>query len=192
LKKIVISVFSIAVVSILAVGATRAYFSDQANANGNTFAAGTLDLTLNNKNGLSHAYTITNLMPGDWNLTGQVILKNTGTVNGHAWLEITNVHTSGNGALGNLVEASFQENVAPWTRYGGTTPIAVSANTPVDLFDLNAGASVPLVVYAVWPNGTPATDNPGQGETTTFDVVFHLDQKICGVSPNECTNESIY
>jgi spore coat-associated protein N len=178
LKKLVISAFSIAVVSILAVGATRAYFSDQANATGNTFAAGTLDLTLNNKAGLTQAYTVNNLAPGAWNLAGQVILKNTGTVNGRAWLQVTNVHTNGNGALGNLVEASFQENVAPWTRFGGTSSLVASENTKVDLFDLNAGASMPLVVYAVWPNVTPATDNPAQGEATTFNVAFHLDQKM--------------
>ena len=178
MKRLALSLASIAFVSILAIGATSAYFSNQSTATGNTFAAGTLDLDLNNRSSLTRAYKVNNIAPGAWDLAGQVILKNAGSIDGHAWLEITRVRTTGNGALENLVRASFQENVSPWTRFGGNDSVKASQNTKIDLFDLKAGDSMPLVVYAIWPNGTPAIDNPAQGETTTFNVVFHLDQKI--------------
>jgi predicted ribosomally synthesized peptide with SipW-like signal peptide len=180
LKKLAVSLVSIAVVSILAIGATKAYFSDQVTAAGNTFASGTLYLTLNSKNGPVQPYTITNIAPGAWAPTGTIYLKNTGTVDGHAWLEITKVRTSGNGALGNLVGVSFQENIPNGQKLNGFKPINDVANHPMDLFDIKAGATVPLTLYAVWPNGSPATDNRAQGETITFNVVFNLDQKMCG------------
>jgi predicted ribosomally synthesized peptide with SipW-like signal peptide len=176
MRRLALSLVSIAFISILAIGATSAYFTDQSTASGNTFAAGRIDLDLNGKDSLSHAYSVNNIAPGAWTLAGQVILKNDGTVDGHTWLEIKNVRTNGNGSLGSLVKASFQKNVEPWTRYGGVNSVKASENVKVDLFDLKAGASIPLVVYAVWPDGSPATDNPAQGQTTTFDVVFHLDQ----------------
>jgi predicted ribosomally synthesized peptide with SipW-like signal peptide len=44
MKKILISLVTVAVVSIAAVGATRAYFSSTVTSSGNTFSAGTLVL----------------------------------------------------------------------------------------------------------------------------------------------------
>lgn len=46
MKKILMSVLTIGVVSIVTFGATQAYFSDQETSTGNTFTAGTLDLTI--------------------------------------------------------------------------------------------------------------------------------------------------
>lgn len=184
MKRLALSFASIAFVSILAVGATSAYFTYQTTAAGNTFAAGTLKLDLNKENSLTRAYTINNIAPGARDLAGKVILKNSGSVDGHVWLEIKNVHTTGDGTLGNLIRASFQKNSGDrdWdrdnSRFGGTRSLNASRNDKVDLFNLKAGASVPLSVYVIWPNGKPATDNPAQGQTTTFDVVFHLDQKM--------------
>jgi predicted ribosomally synthesized peptide with SipW-like signal peptide len=175
MKRIALSLMTIAAVAVMATSATGAYFSDSADVSDNTFTAGTLDLKVNGADSASQVYKFNNLKPGAWDLTGQAILKNTGSVEGHAWLEIVNVRNTGE--LGSLVKASFQENDQDWTRFGGTTSINASEGQKVDLFDLAPGASEPLVVYAVWPNGTPATDNPAQGDSVTFDVIFHLDQK---------------
>lgn len=193
MKKILSSAFTILALAAVVAGGTQAVFVDTETVTGNTFAAGTLDLKTNNSDGATASYTLTNIRPGAWDLAGQVILKNAGTTKGHAWLEITNVSNFENtciepedgdgtcadgadqGELGGLVKASFQQNVAPWTRFGGTSSINVSAGTRVDLFDLDADASMPLVVYGVWPNGG-ATDNVAQSDSVTFDVVFHLDQ----------------
>ncbi len=186
MKRLALSFASIALVSIFAIGATSAYFTYQTTATGNTFAAGTLRLNLNNKNGFTRAYSVDNIAPGDRYSAGKIILKNAGSVNGHVWLEIKNVETTGDGTLGNLIRASFKKDIAGWnwnwdrdnTRFGGKRSLNDSQDEKIDLFDLKAGASVPLFVYVTWPNGTPATDNPAQGQTTTFDIVFHLDQKM--------------
>jgi hypothetical protein len=48
----------------------------------------------------------------------------------------------------------------------------------MDLFDLDAGQTLPLVLYAVWPKTYGDLDNTVQGNSVEFDVVFHLEQKI--------------
>lgn len=48
MKKILISVFSIAVVGVVAFAATQAFFSDTETSTGNTFAAGAIDLQIDN------------------------------------------------------------------------------------------------------------------------------------------------
>ncbi len=67
MKKILISLFVIGVVSAVTVGATSAYFTDQAVVESNTFAAGALDFTLNGDMTESVSLTLSDLEPGgDW------------------------------------------------------------------------------------------------------------------------------
>jgi predicted ribosomally synthesized peptide with SipW-like signal peptide len=64
MKKIVLSVAMIAAVAAIAIGATTAYFSDTETSTGNTFTAGSLDLTIDSKatyNGVTAEY-------GNWSL----------------------------------------------------------------------------------------------------------------------------
>jgi len=179
MKQLALSLVSIAFVSILAIGATSAYFTDQSTATGNTFAAGRLDLDLNNKDSLTQTFVVADIAPGDRELAGRVVLKNDGSVDGRVWLEITNVRTSNNRAFANLVRASFKlDSRHHDSTFGGTYSINAAQGRRVDLFDLDAQESQTLAVYAIWPNGSPAVDNPAQGGTATFDVVFHLDQKM--------------
>jgi len=60
--KILKSLVVIGVVSALAVSATGAYFSDQKSISGNTFATGTLRLTLNHSSG--KPFTVSGAYPG--------------------------------------------------------------------------------------------------------------------------------
>lgn len=180
MKNIIKSLVIIVTVGSVASMATYAYFSDTQTAAGNTMAAGTLKLTTNDASGVTMPYHFDHLKPGSWDLTGQVMLKNVGTVDGHAWLEIQNVVNSGNnsGKLADFVVPSFQWNVEPWTRINSTTD-SMSAQTGkrIDIGDINAGESLPLVMYAVWPTTYGDADNTVQGNSVQFDVVFHLDQK---------------
>lgn len=48
MKKILLSVFTVAAVAAVAVGATKAFFSDTETSTGNTFVAGALDLKVDN------------------------------------------------------------------------------------------------------------------------------------------------
>jgi hypothetical protein len=176
LKKLAKSIAIIALVSTLAIGTTKAcFFSGSTSAQGNTFAAGVLDLEVNGRYGLTRVFSVTNLKPGADDFAGQVTLRNPSKIDGKAWLEIKKVRTTGNGALGNLVKASFRAN---GQTYGGITSIKDSQGVRVELFELPNKTSKPLALFAVWPNGLPTIDNHAQGQKTTFDVVFHLDQKM--------------
>ncbi|HRN96388.1 MAG TPA: TasA family protein [Candidatus Levybacteria bacterium] len=193
MKKVLLSVLTILAVSAATFGATQALFSDEETSTGNTFTAGTLDLKTNNADGTTASYTLANIKPGDWNLAGQVVLKNAGSVNGTVSYEITNVRNLENdclemedgdascgvgddqGELGGLAKASLQANVAPWTRFP-TSPVSINAAEGVryEIGTLNAGETLPIVTYGVW---TPtANDNIAQGDSVIFDVVFYLEQ----------------
>jgi len=150
-----------------------AWFSDTVSSTGNSLTAATLYVSVNDTRGTTQTYTLNNIKPGAWDLGGQAILKNTGTIPGHLWYEIVNVSPAG-GPLGALVYPSFQANVAPWTRYGGNLVINEAVGVRVDVADLAPNASIPLVVYFVWPSTDG--DNAAQGAALTFDVVWHLDQ----------------
>lgn len=195
MKKILTSVLTIALVVTVVTGATVANFFDAETSTGNTFTAGSLDLKTNDTDGTTASYTLTNMKPGDWNLAGQVVLKNAGSVNGTLWYEITNVQNYENGCLepeteagdvtcgteddqgelGDLVKASLQANVSPWTRYpAAPTTINAAEGVRYDIGTLNAGQTLPVVLYGVWTAGS--TDNIAQGDSVTFDIVFHLEQ----------------
>jgi hypothetical protein len=174
-KLLSLGVVGLVLLSVLAFGLldTGAWFSDTVSSTGNQLTAATLKLSVNDTRGTVQTYMLDNIRPGDWALGGQAVVKNTGTIPGHLWYELSNVSPA-SGPLGGLVYPSFQANVAPWTRYGGTLVINDSVGQHVDVTDLAPGASIPLVVYFVW---TPTDhDNDAQGATLTFDVIWHLEQ----------------
>lgn len=85
MNKILLSLLTIALVSVVAVGATRAYFSDTETSTGNTFTAGTLDLKLSDANeDWSNGVTSTWVSPSNWapgqEVKTSIFLKNTGTI----------------------------------------------------------------------------------------------------------------
>ncbi len=106
--------------SILAYGLidTGAWFSDTVSSTGNQLTAATLKLSVNESRGTRQTYALDNIRPGDWQLGGQAIVKNDGTIPGHLWYEIENISPA-DGLLGELVYLKFQANVEPWTHYGG-------------------------------------------------------------------------
>ena len=79
MKRIILSLAVIAVVSVVAVGATRAFFSDTETSTGDTFSAGTIDIAIDQQNPWTQSYSIGDLKPGE-----------TGYIN----FDITNVGTN--------------------------------------------------------------------------------------------------
>lgn len=55
----------IAAVGAIAIGATRAYFSDTETSTGNTFTAGTIDIAIDDQNPWTRNYQIGDLKPGE-------------------------------------------------------------------------------------------------------------------------------
>lgn len=86
MNKILLSLVTISLVSVVAVGATRAYFSDTETSTGNSFTAGTLDLNLDGANTNVVKFSLTNLVPGNSG-TGYWTIKNVGNINGYLDLE---------------------------------------------------------------------------------------------------------
>ncbi|HYF05823.1 MAG TPA: TasA family protein [Patescibacteria group bacterium] len=83
MKKIIASISIIAAAGSLAAGGTFALFSDSESSTGNSFAAGTLNLTFNGQDGaaVTPLFSLTNLKPSDTGTTN-IVLANTGSVAG--------------------------------------------------------------------------------------------------------------
>jgi predicted ribosomally synthesized peptide with SipW-like signal peptide len=95
-KKILVSVMVIGLVAALAGAGLYAYFSDVETSTGNTFTAGTLDLTVDGHNdpGVPTYVTLEDMAPCEWAEIGPIKLKNVGTIDGYADLhfEIIDYH----------------------------------------------------------------------------------------------------
>jgi predicted ribosomally synthesized peptide with SipW-like signal peptide len=91
MKKILLSVLTIALVAAVTVGATQALFSDTEESTGNTFTAGSLDLKMNGNDGpFTNTFSASNMVPGQRYTAGVVSLSNTGSVDGILGLKILN------------------------------------------------------------------------------------------------------
>lgn len=100
MKKIILSVFTILLVSALTFGATQALFSDEETSTGNTFTAGSLDLTVNGINDpLGVVFSADQLVPGETLNAGTAEIKNNGSIPGKLTLMLTNVNSNENGLL---------------------------------------------------------------------------------------------
>ena len=109
MKKILMSLFTIGLVTSLAIGATQAQYSDTETSNDNTFTAGSLNLTLDGHDGTNDVkWVVGPMVPGN-QPKGTFHLANTGNVAGYVDLE-------------NIVVTS-QENgiIEPETQAGDTT-----------------------------------------------------------------------
>lgn len=79
-KKIIISLSVIALVAGVALGVTGAYFTDTAESEGNTFSAGTLELSLSERGDQDFSVTFDDMAPGEWTSEQKLLLVNTGSL----------------------------------------------------------------------------------------------------------------
>jgi spore coat-associated protein N len=85
MKKIMMSLFTIAIVGALIGGGTFAYFSDTETSTGNTFQSGTIDFEMDNGEGVPVQITLEDMKPCDWAYYG-IRLHNLGTNDGPLYL----------------------------------------------------------------------------------------------------------
>jgi predicted ribosomally synthesized peptide with SipW-like signal peptide len=196
MKKILLSLLTIAAVSSSTVGATRAYFSDTETSNENTFAAGNIDLTVDDKNGENVAkFHITNMRPGN-QPTAKYQLKNIGTINGYLDLKNISVTNEENTLIepeteaGDLSDdAGELQDVVNMRLYwdndcngsystgdeqiftGMTGSVAASYNTNKPL---NSGNTQCMMAVFDWWN--TANDNKAMTDEMTVNVGFDLSQ----------------
>ena len=62
-KKIILSLSVIGVVAAIAIGGTVAYFSDTETSTGNTFTAGTIDISVNDENPWNESFAFADMKP---------------------------------------------------------------------------------------------------------------------------------
>lgn len=82
MKKLLFSFLVLGITSVLAIGATTAYFSDTEISTGNTFTAGTLDLKLDGGDENVVKFNLDNIRPGN-QPQGTYTLKNAGSITGN-------------------------------------------------------------------------------------------------------------
>ncbi len=100
MKKIILSVLVILAVSVASISATQALFTDEETSTGNTFTAGSLDLTVNGANApLGVVFTSEELLPGSTKNAGTAAVTNSGTIPGKFTLMISNVVSNENSLL---------------------------------------------------------------------------------------------
>ena len=197
MKKILLSLVTLLAVGSIAARATTAYFSDTETSTGNTFSAGSLDLTVDGKNGENVIkWTLTNLRPGNQPL-GRYTLNNSGSVNGYLNLSKIALTSKENECLepetgdptcgatdpGELQDVLgftlfWDNDCNNWVGTGdvkiydgllANVPASISVNRP-----LNAGASQCLSAQFNWWN-TPI-DNLAMSDGVTLDLEFDLTQ----------------
>jgi predicted ribosomally synthesized peptide with SipW-like signal peptide len=167
MKKIFgLSLVIIAVVGITGV-ATFAYFTDFAALSGNSFASGTLDLTVNDTDGVTRTLYATGMSPGATVGPSTVTLKNTGTINGTI-LDIGFSYTESDGSP-NVVNKTADEVAAVMEVtnliYDGSSILGSvgdhNGNGYLDIYDLGYANST----------GLPGLD---AGAIKTFDMSIQL------------------
>src|SRR3989344_9269580 len=73
MKKILLSLSMIAVVGVVVLGATGAFFSDTETSTGNTFTAGAIDLTVDSTQHYNNAVCVNNVWELEAGQAGQTV-----------------------------------------------------------------------------------------------------------------------
>ncbi len=146
MKKILLSLSVIAIVGVIAVGATRALFSDTETSTGNTFTAGTIDISIDQTNPWTKSYNIGDLKPGE-----------TGYIN----FDISNVGTNPVNVSKNLSEFVTTTGSVGYTCAGVTAGVssepecvAAQANSSNDVNDVQTKIIYDLSVEVYNSAGT--------------------------------------
>lgn len=176
-KKTLLSVLIIGVIATVAGAGTWAAFSDTETSSGNTFTAGTLDLTLGAST--TTGTDINNVYPGasgskSWTLS------NVGTIPGLLSLQFnvydategtpTTINPAGDDTINEALQV--QVLVDGNQLYSGS--LAGLKTASLDTTALTNGGSSDVTVN--W-NVPMDTDNGIQGDATGYDVTFTLNQQ---------------
>jgi len=196
MKKILMSLAMIALVASVAVGATRALFSDTETSNGNTFTAGSLNLTVDGNDGINTVkWNVGPMAPGN-QPKGTFHLANTGNVNGYLDLEniVVTSHentiiepeteagdvTDPKGELEDVLNLRLFTDLDcdGWIGAGDTTFFNGKVGTIASGYDQNisipAGGSACITgIYDWW---STASDNQAMTDSFDLDMTFELGQ----------------
>lgn len=167
--RILLSGASIAAASILGIGATFAFFSDNETSTNNVFATGTLDLVLCDSDentgaecpealeaatdGTTATFGSANMIPDSAPVSGTLTLRNNGSIDGnHVDIKFTNTITQSANAPGNATTNDLDQYLEVTTlTYDGVDQLPLTdtnSNGRNDLADLAAQTGDDLVELA--------------------------------------------
>ncbi|MCX6725691.1 MAG: TasA family protein [Candidatus Shapirobacteria bacterium] len=192
MKRILLGVLTIGLISTFAIGATRAYFSSQGISSNNTFATGTLDLRLSDINEIDQesvtaSWSDLNMVPGGTAVFGTIQLKNSGTILGNhvdvvvdnmcdeidmdSYLEITSASFDGENILGSI----FDKNDNKYKDLNDLqqTDDSLTGLDNLILADINVSHSFTLSIRL-----HAETPNDYQGKSCNSVFTFTLNQDI--------------
>lgn len=190
LKKILLSIATIALVAAVAVKATGAFFTDSETNTGNTFTTGALTLQLSGTDSDNHTlsspfFDVANMKPGETK-TAYVEVKNTGNMGMFFRTYVDQVVDSGNLAsqlkMTVTLNPSTYSKVLPGSLYGPQNTVITTdkvLNTFVGVANsLNNHSAEPMLgdyvaVYKVEVTLPADTSNTYQGRTYTANL--HVD-----------------
>jgi spore coat-associated protein N len=199
MKKILIALMSI-IITIGLVGlGTYAVFSDEDTSEDNTFAAGTLQLSVEGESEANESYTWENIKPGEsagwegvtspWRLGLYWEVKNTGTLDGILTVSVEDIvdeYWDGTGDPGDLSslnrivagsgDPKLSTQLRPQVRVNGVWKTESSGLHNLNPFtiDLDAGETVTIAI--AWGFQENA-GNEYQGAKSTVDFNFSIEQK---------------
>jgi len=166
--KIVKSIFVVLAVAALVSGATGAVFSDQEAIAGNTFATGTLDITLETYG--TKPYTVVNAYPGFTTPGEWVTISNVGTLGGN--LAMSAVQTDDSALLYGVLNIEVRA-VGPGGPVLYNGPIAGLSIAP---YFLGSDAGLTIWERLYLDLDLPGDDNDYQGLSTEFSEIFDITQ----------------
>lgn len=201
MKRILVSLMTMALVGALVTGGIYAYFSDTETSTGNTFTAGTLDLEVNSENPwTSTGVTVANMEPGVAATPVDISCENVGTLTGDLYMRITSVTDTGgtinepecsaeggtwtspsgpctgNTAVDNistLITLSCTVGGSPVTGLNGVLLSAVPGTWTLIQDDLAGSGTITLSIGGTLSSGAT---NEYQGDVSTFTIEFYLAQ----------------
>jgi predicted ribosomally synthesized peptide with SipW-like signal peptide len=187
MKKILISLSVILAAAAIIAGGTYAYFSDTETSIGNTFSAGTLNLTIDGLNSPLPHFTLNNVKPGDSG-NYEVKFKNEGTIAGaHFFIKVLNLtdseglnpesetgdkSESGPGELSSNVQITVTDGTTSY--FSGTLKALSLLSNGVEIAGgLAADSEKEITLSASIPG---EAGNDIQGDTLSFDISAELTQ----------------
>ncbi len=190
-RKATIAFLALITVAVMSSGAMYAYFNDTETSSGNSFTAGTLDLTVNGQETWnSTEFTLSNLVPGSSGFK-TMLLTNAGNTPGALTGKLTNINngpgitTEPEALLGtDQGELAANMMITVWVdgnsngQVDGTETTAYSGSVAAatsnwNLGSLAGGATSKVSISYLVPT---SVNNVIQGDICTFSIEFTLTQ----------------
>jgi len=171
-------------------GGTWAYFSDVETSAGNTFGAGTLDLTVDTENPwASVPISISNIAPGASSASTNITAKNVGSLDGDLYVRINGFTDAGGdnpepeqvkeaeiGVTDNISTKLTLSVTGPGgadTIIDGLTISAADGTWSAKIADLAQDGEADIEISAAFDD---AATNEYQGDNCTFTIELYLQQ----------------